>query len=208
MSGVARPNPAQLLRLAREGTIDSLGLLLELYRNYLGLLAQSQIDARLRGKVDASDLVQETLLEATRAFDGFRGVTEGEFVQWLRRILASRIATLVRRFYETQRRDVRLERQLNEELDRSSEIVQALFSPGSSPSQRAARHEQAVLLADALAQLPPHYREVIILRHLKELSFPEVAQRMGRSLGSAKQLWVRALGTLESSLGGRIDGQG
>ena len=208
MSGVARPNPAQLLRLAREGARHSLGLLLELYRNYLGLLAQSQIDARLQGKVDASDLVQETLLEATRAFDGYRGDSEGEWVQWLRHILASKIATLVRRFYETQRRDVRLERQLNEELDRSSEMVQALFSPRSSPSQQAVRHEQAVLLADALEQLPSHYREVIVLRHLKELSFPEVAQRMGRSLGSAKQLWVRALGILESSLGGRMDGQG
>ena len=72
--------------------------------------------------------------------------------------------------------------------------------PLSSPSQRVVRREQAVLLADALEQLPADYREVIILSHLEELSFPEVARRMGRTIDSVKNVWARALAKLRRSL--------
>jgi RNA polymerase sigma-70 factor (ECF subfamily) len=63
-----------------------------------------------------------------------------------------------------------------------------------------AQREQGVLLAEALARLPADYREVVVLRHLEELEFPEVARRMGRSVGSVKKLWVRALGSLRRLL--------
>src|SRR5262249_8355660 len=108
---------------------------------------------------------------------------------------------LLRRYYGTRRRDVRLERELGEELDRSSQALGVgLAASACSPSQQAARREQAVLLADALGRLPEHYREVIILSHLEGLSFPEVAQRMGRSVDGVKNLWARALGQLRRSL--------
>ncbi len=204
MSETAPPTPEQLLRLAHDG--DVLGRLLESYRNYLKMLAQLQIDVRLQGKVDASDLVQETFLAAHRDFGAFRGTTEAELLQWLRRVLANRLATLVRRFYTAQCRDVRLERRLDEELNRSSQMARALVASQSTPSQRAARREQGVLLADALQRLPSHYREVVVLRHLRELSFPEVARRMGRSVDSVEKLWVRALATLHRSLGVEADG--
>lgn len=206
MHSGAGPNPEQLLHLAREGEISALGRLLELYRSYLALFSRLQIDRRLQGKADASDLVQETFLQAQRSFAQFHGSTEAELLQWLRRILVSRLAKLVRRFYGTQRRDVRLERRLDEELDRSSQMVQSLLLAQSSPSQKAARREQAVLLADALAELPADYREVIILRNLEELSFPQVAQRMGRSEDAVKKTWARALAALRGSLGGEADG--
>jgi len=80
-------------------------------------------------------------------------------------------------------------------------LNRGLVAPSSSPSQQAVRRERAVLLANALEQLPPHYREVLILRHLEALSFPEVAQRMGRSLLSVKKLWARALPCLRNALG-------
>ena len=70
----------------------------------------------------------------------------------------------------------------------------------SSPSQGAIRREQAVLLADALAKLPEHYRDVLVFRHLEGLSFPEIAQRMGRSLDSVEKLWVRGLNRLRQVL--------
>ena len=200
------PTPEQLLRLAREGEENALGRLLEMYRRYLTLCSRLQIDRRLQGKVDASDLVQETFLQAHRAFGEFRGSTEAELLQWLRRILVSRVVKLVRRFYGTQRRDVRLERELVEDLDRSSQMAGSLVLSQSSPSEKAARREQAVLLADALAELPTDYREVIILRHLEELSFAQVAQRMGRSEDSVKKIWARALAALRRSFGERTDG--
>jgi RNA polymerase sigma-70 factor, ECF subfamily len=200
MNGGAGPDPEELLGLARAGSGPALGQLLELYRNYLALLARLQIGRRLQGKVDAADLVQDTFVEAHRHFREFRGVTEGEIVAWLRQILAGLLGNLVRRYLGTQRRDVRLERELAHELDRSSRALdQNLAAPQSTPSQWAARREQAVLLVDALARLPDDYREVIILHHLEGQTFPEVARRMGRTVDSVKNVWARALAQLRRS---------
>jgi RNA polymerase sigma-70 factor (ECF subfamily) len=175
---------------------------LELYRRYLALLARLQIGRRLQGKVEAADLVQETFLDAHRDFSSFQGSTEAEFVSWLRRILATNLAGLVRRYLGTQRRNLRLERELVVELDQSSQgLDQCLVAPYSSPSQQAVRREQAVLLADALAQLPEHYREVIILHHVEGLSLSQVAQRMGRTPDSVEKLWARAVIRLRRVLG-------
>jgi RNA polymerase sigma-70 factor (ECF subfamily) len=190
-----------LMRSAREGDRERLGLLLDRYRAYLALLARMQIGPTLRGKLDASDVVQETFLQAHRAFANFHGASEGELVSWLRTILASRVAKQVRRFHGTARRDVRLERELDASLDQSSKALdRGLVSPQSSPSARAARREQGVLLADALDRLPPDYGEVIVLRSLQGLPFPEVARRMGRSVGSVEKLWVRALARLRGEM--------
>src|SRR5438105_6875984 len=106
------PDPEELLRRARAGSASALGELLELYRNYLALLARLQIGRRLQGKVDPADLVQETFLEAHRDFAQFRGSTDVEFAAWLRRILVRNLANLLRSFYGTQGRDIRLEREL------------------------------------------------------------------------------------------------
>ena len=197
-------HPEQLLRLAREGDPQALGQLFELYRNYLLLLARMEIGRRLQGKVDAADLVQETLLAAYRDFAQFRGTTEAELMSWLRRILAANLVDLVRRYYGAKR-DVGLEHQLADDLDRSSrDMGRVPAIKDSSPSQRAVRREQAVLLADALEGLPADYGEVIVLHHLQGLSFPEVARRMGRSLDSVKKLWIRALARLRDTLGGSV----
>jgi RNA polymerase sigma-70 factor (ECF subfamily) len=196
------PDRADLLRLAQEGNRTALGQLLELYRGYLSLLAHLQIRRRLQGKVDSGDVVQETFLKANRDFEQFRGQSEGELVSWLRAILATSIAQLVRHYCGTKGRDVRLERELVHELDQSSRALDGgLVASQSSPSQQASRREQAVLLADALERLPEDYRGVVILRHLEQLSFPEVAQRMGRTVDSVEKLWIRALGRLRRELG-------
>jgi RNA polymerase sigma-70 factor (ECF subfamily) len=178
------------------------GGMLERYRNYLTVLARLQIGRRLQGKVDAADLVQETFLQAHRDFGQFRGTTADELTAWLRQILAHQTAMCVRRYYATQRRDVRLERELAVELDQSSRVLdQGLLARSSSPSRQAVRREQAVLLADALERLPEDYREVIVLRHMEDLSFPEVARRMGRTVDSVKKLWPRAMVQLRRALG-------
>ena len=135
-----------LLPLAKAGHADALGQLLELYRNYLELLARLQIGRRLQSKVDAADLVQETFLDAHASFAEFRGATERELVAWLRRVLAFNLASLVRRYRGTRRRDVALEQELAGELDESSHALDHGFvAATSSPSQQAVRREQAVL---------------------------------------------------------------
>jgi RNA polymerase sigma-70 factor (ECF subfamily) len=199
---IPSPDPERLRCLAQAGDGAALGQMLEAYRNYLTLLARNQIGRRLQGKVDASDLVQQTFLEAHRDFGQFRGGTEAELVGWLRRILATNLANQVARYCGTRRRNVRLERELAAELDQSSRALnRGLAAKQSSPSHQAARRDQAVLLADALEQLPEDYRQVLVLRHLEEQSFPEVARHMGRSLDSVKNLWARALARLRQILG-------
>src|SRR5262249_29387855 len=146
MSANNETDPIVLLDQAREGDAAALGRLLELYRRYLALLARLQIGRRLQGKADASDVVQETFLKAHRDFASFRGKTEAEWMGWLRQILAFQVGQLVRHYCGTQRRDVRLERELSAELDRSSfALSQNLIAEQSSPSEQAAKREQAVL---------------------------------------------------------------
>jgi RNA polymerase sigma-70 factor (ECF subfamily) len=194
-------DPEHLLVLAKAGERAALGQLLQHYRNYLKLLARVGIDRRLQNKVDPSDVVQETFLEAHRDFPNFRGVGEPELAAWLRQILAHNLANIVRKYAGTQARDVRLEQQLQAELDRSSQGWHpGLVARSSSPSDKAVRREQMVLIANALAQLSPDYREVLVLRHLHGLSFPDVAERMGRTVTAVTKLWVRALGRLKGVL--------
>ncbi len=205
---IPAPDPQGLLVLARAGDGAALGALFEGYREYLTLLASIQLGRRLRAKVDAADVVQETFLEAHRDFSQFRGTTEESLTAWLRQALAHNLANLLRRYYGVKARDVRLERDLQAELDRSSEALDlALADPHSTPSRQVARREQAVLLAEALRRLPDDYREVIVLRHLQGYTFAEVARRMGRSLDSVDKLWVRALSRLRRNLRGNHEGE-
>jgi RNA polymerase sigma-70 factor (ECF subfamily) len=195
------PDATELIDLARGGTADALGRLLDRYANYLGLLARVQVGRRLQGKIDPADLVQETFLEAHRHFPVFRGQSEPEVAAWLRQIMAGVLSNLLRRYFGTQGRDVRLERELAGELDRSSQALDGGFAdPGPTPSKLAVGRERAVLLADALGRLPDDYREAIILRNLEELPFAEVAKRMSRSEDAVQKLWVRALAKLRAAL--------
>lgn len=194
-------DPAELLRLAKTGDAAALGELLSHYRQYLLLLAGLQVSRRLQGKADASDLVQEAFLEAHRHFKEFRGGTEMELAAWLRSILAALISNHVRHYLGTHKRDANLERGLAAELDHTSHVLdRGLLANCSSPSQQVARRESGVLLADALAQLPPDYRQTVILRNFEGMSFADIAARMDRSVDSVQKLWVRALARLREAL--------
>jgi RNA polymerase sigma-70 factor (ECF subfamily) len=190
-----------LLRRVRAGDQESFGALLERYGNYLTLLARLQFGRRLQGKIDPSDVVQETFLQAHRKFAQFQGSTEAELVGWLRRVLASRMAKLMRHYLGTQGRDMHLEEELVQELDRSSSALgHLLVSAAKSPSKEAVRREQSLVVADALERLPSHYREIILLHEFEDMSFPQAARCMGRSVDSVKNLWIRALTQLRQLL--------
>jgi RNA polymerase sigma-70 factor (ECF subfamily) len=187
-------DPRQLLLAAKAGSTEAFGRLLEMYHDYLALLARLETGRRLQSKVDPSDVVQETFLSAHRYFRKFRGDTEGEFIAWLRQILATSIATTVRRYVGTQRRDLKLEQELMVGLDRSSCALDGgLVISHSTPSEKAVQREQAVVLANAINRLPEHYQDVIVLHHLEGLTLPEVAQRLGRTSDGVSKIWARAL---------------
>lgn len=190
----------KLLAAAKAGDTPTLGRLLESYRDYLRLLARIEIGRRLQRKVDASDLVQEVFLDAHRQFPEFRGTAEGQFVQWLRRILAGTLARQVRHYIGTQARDVRLEVGIEADLDQSTYGLSLIpIDPRSSPSNHVARGEQTLLVAQALAQLPEDYQTVIILRHLEGMTFPKVADKMGRTVDSVEKLWLRGITKLKKA---------
>jgi RNA polymerase sigma-70 factor (ECF subfamily) len=184
----------RLIAEARRQAPGALDRLLESYRNYLRLLARTGIDASLRGKADPSDLVQETLLKAHQHFDQFQGETEAELVAWLRRILTRNLADLVRRFKAAGARMVWREQSLDELVGSTSRALLQLVTPhGNSPSQSAQRRELSIILADALSELTPDHREVVVLRTLEGRDWEDVARAMDRSPGAVRLLWARAL---------------
>ena len=190
-----------VLARARAGDPAALGRLLDQHRLYLAVLARGQLDRVLRAKVDASDVVQETFLEAHRDFAQFRGQTAGELVAWLRQILTRNLANQARHYRDTRRRDVRREQELGAIPGGSAEGPgDGPAAPVSTPSQAAGRREAIDLLADALVRLPDDYRQVIVLRNLEELSFADVAGRMGKTVDSVKKLWARGLAQLRGLL--------
>lgn len=195
---------AELLASARAGSGDSLGRLLSLYANYLKLIAGTQMDPRLRARVTPSDVVQDTFFEAHRDFAKFRGASPAEFIGWVRRILVNNVHRVVEQHLHADKRDLRREVSLEElgrRIDRSTANLDTLLAVrGDSPSTCAARHEQELLLADALAELAPDHRTVIELRHLQGLPFEDVAARMERSSGAVRMLWIRALQSLREKL--------
>ncbi len=197
-------NPSELLANAKRGGAKSLGNLLQLYTNYLRLLAASQIDHRLRARVGPSDVVQETFYEAQRDFGQFRGSTEREFLAWLRRILVNNLARLVEEHVLAAKRDVRREislQRIGAAVERSTaRLEEVLVDQGASPTSNVQKRERAAILADLLAELPDDYHEVLLLRHVKGLPFKDVAEQVGRTHGAVRMLWLRAIGQLRSRL--------
>lgn len=191
------PDPQQLLQAARQTGGPELGQLLQLYRNYLKILATAQLDARLRRRMSPSDLVQDALLGAYRDFAQFRGGSERELLAWLRQILINCLHHAYEMHIKAGRRDLRREVSLDDvghALDRSAlRLGECLADRGHSPSAPARARERAVEIADQLAKLRPDYREVIVLRNLQGLSFEEVAERMERKPGAVRMLWLRAI---------------
>ena len=188
----------ETIQKAKKGDEESLGALLASYERYLKLLAEVQLGGELRRKVDASDIVQETFLEAHRAFERFEGTQGDQLIAWLKSILATRLANTMRHYLGTQARDIRLEKRIGQGFDQSAMSLGGLLAaPGSTPSQHVASREQAQLAAEALLRLPADYRDVIVMRHLEGETFPTIAKTMNRSVDSVEKLWLRGMAKLK-----------
>jgi len=173
---------------------------LDRFRSYLRLLAEIELSPRLRVKEDASDIVQQSLLEAHRDLPAYRGQTEAELVVWLKTILARNLLNAARQF-RTHKRDLRREQSFAERLDQSSaRLENYLVSEQTSPSQRAVCNEQAEQLAKGLAQLLEAERTAIVLKHLKGWSLSQISEQLGRPSDAVAGLLKRGLKKLRMFL--------
>lgn len=172
----------------------------ENFRSYLILLARMRLGRRLQGKLDASDVVQQTLLEAHRDQAQFQGRTVAEQAAWLRQVLARNLANVVRDLGRAKR-DVERERSLQAALDESASNLEGwLAAEQSSPSQKLERQERAVRLAAALEELPEAQREAVVLRHFHGCSLAEIAEQLNCTTAAVTGLLHRGTRSLRKHL--------
>ncbi len=174
--------------------------LLERHRPYLMLLARARILPVNGRKIDASDVVQQTLLDAFSKREQFRGSSETELTAWLREILKHNLLDVLRH-EQCEKRDVRREQRIGAIIDES--ITRAdrwLAAVQSSPSQRVSKEEDLLRLSEALESLPIAQREAIVLHHLQGLKLTEVSKELGRSEPAIAGLLFRGLNKLHQLL--------
>lgn len=193
-----RRDITSLLLNARDGSSEAIGELLEGCRNYLLLIANHTLGKGLRSKVGASDLVQETFVEAHRIFERFTGDSEQELLRWLAKILHFRIGNTFKWYYGAERRNPQKEVDWYSLYGFASS--EAFATVRFSPSAFAARKEQKELYDELLQDLGHEFREVIRLRVEEELPFEEVGRQMDRSEDAARKLFVRAVALLRARL--------
>lgn len=193
------PNDFQnTLRAAQRGAGDELFHYLEGFRQYLSLLAGDLIEPELHAKVGASDLVQDTLLTATREIKHFRGACVQELLAWLVEILTNHHKMVRRRYLGTQKRNARKEVSLASRTNKNGS--RAIAGNDPSPSSHAAKNEQMLRLNSALGRISPRHRQIIEMRQLGQLPYGQIAQVMQISEVAARQLWVRAIDCLKREL--------
>jgi RNA polymerase sigma-70 factor, ECF subfamily len=192
----------RLLTAARAGSTDALGSALEACRAYLLIVAERELHPAVRAKGGASDLVQQTFLEAHRDFGRFHGNSQEELLAWLRQVLLNNLANFTRQHLQTKKRQADLEVRLG---SGSGPAESRLAGSGTTASRVAMAGEDAAALEAAMTRLPEDYRRVLALRYHEGRSFDEIAELIGRSANAARKLWARAVERLERELGPRND---
>jgi len=188
------------LASARGGSLEALGQVLEACRGYLLRIASRRLSDDLRSKGGASDLVQQTFLDAQCQFERFQGESEKELLAWLRQILLHNLAHFQRHYRATGKRDLSREAPLAGEAS-STDGGADLATPTPSPSAQIVAREEAEAVQQALQRLPEEQRQVLALRHQEQLTFEEIGQRLGRSTSGARALWLRAVERFNDELG-------
>lgn len=183
---------------ARQGDAEALGRLLENCRPYLLLVANQELRRDLQGKIGASDLVQETFLEARRDFSRFVGHNEEKLLGWLRQALLHNIANCNRHFLETGKRNIGREVPLSDGF--SKQLCNGVEARSKSPSSLAVARERDESLRRAIELLPELQQQVIRWRNYERCRFEEIGRRLHRSAEAARKLWARAIEQLRQVL--------
>jgi len=190
-----------LLQRVRAGDQSAQNDLFQKYRPYLRMLAQSNVDTWMQAKTDASDIVQESMIDACRGIKDFAGTTEAEWLAWLKKIVNNNLHDMVRHYKGAAKRDVTKERSWEvSSTGQSGRFERAPAGEEPRPSQIMMQSEREQYLAYAIGKLDDDYREVIRLRNLQRLPFEEVAEQMDRSRSAVQMLWTRAMVKLSEEM--------
>lgn len=203
MGSHSHSDVGDLLNRARQGDIAARDRLFQLCQAWVRCLARSHVESWIQARVDSSDLVQQTLMEAHQAFESFDGQSEGEWLAWLRRILKHNATDFVRQHGAARRRaslEVAIRGGGESSLFRPAAVAELSDRFGETPSEILCRREQELHLATALESLSEDYRQVITLRNLQRLPFEDVARQMNRSRPATQMLWMRAMKKLQAAL--------
>lgn len=167
-------------------------------RPWLQMVAERELSDRLRGRVDASDIVQQTLLKAWQGESQYKGATQEQRLAWLRTILKNTIRDHHRRLIGSSRRGSGREQAATDLFSPGDVgLSQYAVMTGPTVSGDLVAAEDWQVLEQSMAQLSDDQRTVIELRHFKELSFADIARHMNKSDPAVRMLWVRALRSLQ-----------
>jgi RNA polymerase sigma-70 factor (ECF subfamily) len=195
-----------LLHRAEQGDLAARQQLLVRYQKRLRQMIAVRMDYRLAARLDPSDVVQETLAAAIQQLSDYFHHRPLPFYPWLRQLACDRLAELHRWHIQTRKRSITREARCAPELPEESalNLADRLLARGSSPSARLRRDEECRRVQAALAQLAEHDREVLVLRHLEQLSTREIAAVLGITEGAVYTRHLRALERIRILLGGKL----
>ena len=187
----------KLLDLARTGDAEAIGALLQNHRDYLLLVANQEMDQKIKGKLGSSDVVQESLMTAHQKFGQFRGDSREELLAWLRQIVKHDLLHARRTYTGTQKRQINRE----QPIQVNSSLEHPLVDQQMTPATNAMALEEKRQLDQAMSQIPEDYQQVLRLYSWQQQSFEEVGDEMGRSPEAARKLWTRAVIKLQEVIG-------
>jgi RNA polymerase sigma-70 factor, ECF subfamily len=193
----------QLLERACQGDPQALGSLLALHRNRLRRMVALRLDRRLQGRIDPSDVIQETYLEASTRLAEYLRNPSVPFFLWLRFLTGQKLVTLHRHHLGVQMRgagqEVAFGRGPLPEAS-SAALAAQLLGDDTRPSEAAIRAEVKILVLEAVNSMDPLDREVLALRHFEQLSRAEISQVLGITESAAGKRYIRALERLKRVL--------
>lgn len=189
----------QLLSAARAGSAEAMGQVFEVFREYLLSIANQKLDPALRAKGGASDIVQETFLEAQRDIAQFAGTTSAELKAWLVRLMVNNAMNFARTYKATDKRQVSREVGLPQNTP-TGPAGGDLPGDTPTPSVEMMAEERAIALKQAIARLPEDYQRVIVLRNQDDRAFGDIAELMGRTENAVRKLWFRAVEQLQQEM--------
>jgi RNA polymerase sigma-70 factor (ECF subfamily) len=205
MGPPGEPEVERLREAGPEGE-RALAEVLERHRRRLLKMVHLRMDPRLRARLGASDVVQETFVEVARRLPAYLADPRMPFFLWLRLLTAERLVSAHRRHVLAARRDARRERALGALEPTSEAMADQVASPGTTPTEGAARAETRARVLEALEAMDPDDRRVLALRHFEELSNVETARELGIEESAASKRYVRALARLRDALAGSESG--